>query len=77
MGRHSFSVVSSMLALRWIEENVIKYRESNMPTMEAAHAVDYGKRLELLEAACMVFAIPVKMLRIWSRIWFSRVLGQP
>ena len=33
-------VVSTMLALRWIEENVTKYRESKTPTAESIHAID-------------------------------------
>ena len=32
--KFTFFVVSSMLALRWIEENVTKYRESTAPTAE-------------------------------------------
>ena len=52
-------VVSSMLALRWIEENVTKYRESKAPTAESIHAIDYNRRLELIETACKLFAIPM------------------
>ena len=44
-------VVSSMLALQWIEENVTKYRESRAPTVEPIHAIDYSRRLELFETA--------------------------
>ena len=33
-------VVSTMLALRWIEENVAKYRESKTPTAESIYAID-------------------------------------
>ena len=51
-------VASSMLALRWIGENVTKYRESKTPTAESIHAIDYSRRLELFETACKVFAIP-------------------
>ena len=47
-------VVSSILGLRWIEENVTKYRESRAPTAESIHAIDYSRRLELCETACKV-----------------------
>ena len=40
-------VLNSMLAPRWIEENVIKYRESKAPTVEANHTIDYSRRTEL------------------------------
>ena len=43
--------LSSILALRWIEENVTKNRESRAPTMESIHAIDYSRRLELFEIA--------------------------
>ena len=33
-------VVSTMLALRWIEANVTKYRESKTPTAESIYAID-------------------------------------
>ena len=33
-------VVSTMLALRWMEENIAKYRESKTPTAESIHAID-------------------------------------
>ena len=56
----TISVVSTMLALRWIEENVTKYRESKTPTVESIHAIDYSRRLELFETVCKVFAIPTK-----------------
>ena len=59
-----------MLALRWIEENVAKYRESRTPTAESIHAIDYSRRLELFETACKVFAIPVEIRHIWSRLRF-------
>ena len=63
-------VVSSMLALRWIEENVTKYRESRAPTAESIHAIDYNRRLELFETACKIFSIPMKLRHVWSRIRF-------
>ena len=44
-------VVSTMLALRWIEENVTKYRESKTPTAESIYAIDYSRRLKLFETA--------------------------
>ena len=53
-----------MLALRWIEENVAKYRESKTPTAESIYAIDYSKRLELFETACKVFAIPMEVRHI-------------
>ena len=55
-------VVSTMLALRWIEENVTKYRESKTPTAESIYAIDYSRRLELFETACKVFAIPMEIV---------------
>ena len=52
-------VVSTMLALRWIEENVTEYRESKTPTAESIHAIDYSRRIEMFETACKAFAIPM------------------
>ena len=70
--------VRTMLALRWMEENEAKYRESRTPTAESIHAMDYSRRLELFETACMVFAIPAEIKRIWSRLrffpWFRATL---
>ena len=63
-------VVSTMLALRWIEENVTKYRKSKTPTAESIYAIDYSRRLELFETACKVFAIPMEVRHVWSRIRF-------
>ena len=63
-------VVSTILALRWIEENVTKYRESKTPTAESIYATDYSRRLELFEIVCKVFAIPMEVRHIWSRIRF-------
>ena len=59
-----------MLALRWMEENVTKYRESKAPTTESVHAIDYSRRLELFETACKIFAIPMEVRHVWSRIRF-------
>ena len=71
-------VVSSMLALRWIEENVTKYRESKAPTAESIHAIDYSRRLELFETACKAFAISMEVTHVRSRIrffpWFRATL---
>ena len=71
-------VVSTMLALRWIEENMTKYRESKTPTAESIHAIDYSRRLQLFETACKVFAIPIEVRHVWSRIrffpWFRATL---
>ena len=71
-------VVSTMLALRWMEENIAKYRESRTPTAESIHAIDYSRRLELFKTACKVFAIPVEIRHIWSRLrffpWFRATL---
>ena len=71
-------VVSTMLALRWIEENVTKYRESKTPTAESIYAIDYSRRLELFETACKVFAIPMEVRHVWSRmrffLWFRAAL---
>ena len=44
-------VVSTMLALRWIEKNVTKYRESKTATAETIYAIDYCRRLEMFETA--------------------------
>ena len=63
-------VVSTMLALRWIGENVTKYRESKKPTVESINTIDYSRRLELFETACKVFAIPMEVRHIWSRTRF-------
>ena len=67
-----------MLALRWMEENIAKYRESKTPTAESIHAIDYSRRLELFETACKVFAIPMEVRHIWSRLrffpWFRATL---
>ena len=63
-------VVSTMLALRWIEENVTKYRESKTPMAESIYAIDYSRRLEIFETACKVFAIPMELRHVWSRISF-------
>ena len=71
-------VVSTMLALRSIEENVTKYRETKTPTMESTYAIDYSRRLELFETACKVFAIPMEVRHVWSRLrffpWFRATL---
>ena len=63
-------VVSSMMALRWMEENVKKYRESKTPTADSIHAIDYSRRLELFETTSKVFAIPMEVRHVWSRIRF-------
>ena len=72
-------VVSTMLALRWIKENVTKYRESKTPTAESINAIDYSRRLELFENACKVFAIPMEVRHVRSRIkffpWFRAALA--
>ena len=65
-------VVSTMLALRWMEENIAKYRESKTPTAESIHAIDYSRRLELFETACKVFAIPMEVRHVLSRLRFFR-----
>ena len=66
-------VVSSMLPLRWIEENIANYRKSKALTEETIQAIDYSRRLELIETACKVFAVPMEVRYMWSRIrFFSR-----
>ena len=76
--KQTLLVVSTMLALRWIEENVTKYRETKTPTAESIYAIDYSRRLELFETACKVFAIPMEVRHIWSRLrfflWFRATL---
>ena len=71
-------VLSTMLALRWIEENVTKYRESKTTTAESIHAIDYSRRLEMFETACKLFAIPMEVRHVWSHIrffpWFRATL---
>ena len=71
-------VVSTMLTLRWMEENIAKYRESKTPTAESIHAIDYSRRLELFETACKVFVIPMEVRHVWSRLrffpWFRATL---
>ena len=59
-------VMSSMLVLRWIEENIMKYRASKAPTVEAIHAIDYSRRPELFETACKKFAVPMEVRHVWS-----------
>ena len=66
----TFLVVSSMLALRWMEENVTKNRESRALAAKLIHAIDYSRRLELFETACKVFAILMEFRHVWSRIRF-------
>ena len=66
----TFFVVSSMLALRWIEERVTKNRESSAPTVESLNVIDYSRKLELFETTCKVFAVPMDMWHLWSRISF-------
>ena len=62
-----------MLEMRWMEENVTKYRESRAPTVESIHAIDYSRRLELFEATCKLFAVTKEVRNVWSRIrFFSR-----
>ena len=55
-----------------------KYRESKTPTAESIYAIDYSRRLELFETACKVFAIPMEVRHVWSRIrffpWFRATL---
>ena len=71
-------VMSTTLALRWIEENVTKYRESKTPTAESIYAIVYSRRLEFFETACKVFAIPIEVRHVWSRTrffpWFRATL---
>ena len=57
-------MVRSMLALRWIEENAMKYRGSKAPTVEAIHAIDYSRRLVMFETASKVFAAPLEVKRV-------------
>ena len=57
-------VVSSMLALRWIEDNVTKKRESRAPAVEPVHANDYSRRLELFETTCKVIAVPLEVRHV-------------
>ena len=66
----TLSEVSSMLALRWIEENVTNYRESRAPTAESIHAIDYNRRLVLFETACKVFFVPMEVRHVWSSMRF-------
>ena len=61
----TFFVVNSMLALRWIEENITNYREADVPTVETIHAIDYSRRLELIETACKVFAVPTEVRHVY------------
>ena len=46
--------------------------------MEETYAIDYSRRLELFETACKVFAVPMEVKRVWSRIqfivWFRATL---
>ena len=38
--------------------------------MEAIHAIDSSRRFEFFETACKIFAVPMEMRRVWSRIQF-------
>ena len=71
-------VVSTLLALRWIEDNVTKYPDSKTPTAQSIHAIDCSRRLDLFETASKVFAIPMEVRNVWSRIrffpWFRATL---
>ena len=55
-----------------------KYQESRAPTAESIYAIEYSRRLELNETACKVFAIPMEVRHVWSRIrffpWFCATL---
>ena len=55
-----------------------KYRESKTPTAESIYAIDYSRRLELFETACKLFAIPMEIKHVWSRVrfflWFRATL---
>ena len=70
--------MSSMLAPGWIEENIANYLESKAKTGEMIHAIDYSRRFELFETACKVFAVPMEVRHVWSRIrffsWFRATL---
>ena len=71
-------MVSSMLALRWIEDNITMYRESKAPTVDAIHAIDCSRRLELFETACKVFVVPMEVRHVSSHVrffsWFRAAL---
>ena len=71
-------VVSSMLALQWIDENGTKYLESRAPTAESIHVIDYNRRLVLVESACKVLSTPMEVRHVWSCIrffpWFRATL---
>ena len=47
-------------------------------TAESIYAIDYSRRLELFEKACKVFATPMEIRHVWSRIrffpWFRATL---
>ena len=47
-----------------------EYRESKTPTAESIYAIDYSRRLELFETSCKVFAIPMEIRHVWSRVRF-------
>ena len=51
-------VASSMLALRWIEENVTKHRKSRAPTVELIHAIDYIAGLSCSRLRAMYLLYP-------------------
>ena len=63
-------LVSSMLALLWVEEKVTKFRESKAPTVGMIHAIDSSRRLGSIEIACKVFAVPMEMRHVRSLIRF-------
>ena len=52
-----------------------KNRESSAPTVESLNVIDYSRKLELFETACTLFAVPMEMCYLWSRISFFFIVS--
>ena len=75
----SIVVVSSMLAVRWLEGNVgTNEQETAVPTPEQLGNVKMNRNLDLFRSICKVLRIPKAIERIWSRQrlmpWFHAVM---
>ena len=72
-------VVSAMLAVRWLEANVVKTeQEMAVPTPEQLSRVSISKRLDLFKTICKILRIPKEIERVSARQrlmpWFRAVM---
>ena len=72
-------VVSSMLAVRWLEANAgTTEQEMAVPTPEQLSRLSISKRLDLFRTNCKILRIPKEIERIWARQrlvpWFRAVM---